>query len=95
MINWYRLLANSLWIIALALDLSILSYSRWRAWQGDGQFGDLIKSPGILWTVNLSGFLFCVGLLLLSFPWWEKSLWGVFGILFLYLMIFGRRDLGQ
>jgi hypothetical protein len=31
MINWYNLLANCLWILALSLTLAILSYTRWEA----------------------------------------------------------------
>lgn len=95
MINWIRLFANSLWIVALALDLSVLSYTRWRARQGEGQFRDLIKSPGILWLVNFSGLLFCLGLLLLSSPWWERSLWGILGLSFTYLMFVIRRKVDQ
>ena len=95
MINWILVLSNSLWIFALALDLSVLSYTRWQARQRYGRFDDLIKSPGVLWLVKLSGFLFCMGLSLLSSPWWEKGLWGLSGIFFVYLLIVDRRAVGQ
>ncbi len=82
MINWFELLTNSIWILALALALTTLGITRWESMMGKGSWRDLInRSPRAL-LINLAALLFCLGIGLAAQAWWERLLWGVLVILF-------------
>ena len=82
MINWFQLLANSLWIFALALALTVVGYTQWEKSMWKGRFRDLVnRSPRAI-LISLVGALFCLGLALVDQAWWERLLWGILVVLF-------------
>ena len=83
MINWYNLFANGLWIIALALLLAILSYSRWEAKQRGERLADRLDHSQRIIPLNIAGSLFCLGLAATSHRWWEIVVWLLLFTLFL------------
>ena len=83
MINWYNLFANGLWIIALALLLAILSYSRWEARQRGERLEDRLDHSQRIIALNIAGSLFCLGLAATSHRWWEIVVWLLLFTLFL------------
>jgi len=83
MINWYNLFANSLWILALALALSVFSFARWEAKAKGVRLKDEINHPKWQISLNLAGVLFCGGLAATTSQNWERILWGVIGMLFM------------
>ena len=82
MINWLYLLANSLWILALALVLTGLGITRWETKTGPGSWKELLNQSSRVILFNLAGLLFCLGLALAAQAWWERALWIVLVILF-------------
>jgi hypothetical protein len=82
MIDWYSLFANSLWIVALALALAVISFARWQAYQDDVKLGSVLNRPDWQVPLNIAGVIFCLGLTTTSQKLWEQILWLVMGILF-------------
>ena len=82
MIDWYALFTNSLWIVALALALATLGFSRWQARQEQIKLGQVLNRPGWQIALNISGTIFCLGLAATSQKIWERVLWLVMGLLF-------------
>jgi hypothetical protein len=77
MINVWTVLANSLWILGVAVLLAIVSWAYWVAnTQGD-RFRTVMNLPRTQQALNGAAFLFCVGLAATSRIWWEQLLWGL------------------
>jgi hypothetical protein len=75
MIDWYNLIANLLWIIALALALSVVSIARWEARAKGQKLRDALNTNRWLVTLNTAGITFCGGMAALSDPLWEQVVW--------------------
>lgn len=84
MINWYSLAANSLWIFAVALALSVLSIARWEAIMQGESLREMLKSSRWQIMLHISGAFFCVGLAATSDLLWERIIWI---ILFTWMII--------
>ena len=83
MINWLTLFANALWILSLALALSIISYSSWEAEQKGAKFKEVIAQHSKQAYLNISGVLFSTGLATIASKTWEQILWIIMIVLFL------------
>ena len=90
MIDWYNLAANSLWILALALALTSLSFARWQARMEEEKLKVILNRPSWQISLNLAGTIFCAGLALTSDIWWEQLLWAILGVLFLVQVVISR-----
>ena len=84
MINWLNLLFNTIWIIALALALAMISMAYYQAKQRAEKMGSLLNTPKFSVPLNMSGALFCLGMALTSERWWEILLWIVLLGMFFY-----------
>lgn len=89
MIDWYSLVANSIWVLALALALSVISLASWKANLGGESLKDQLNRSSWGIPLNLAGVLFCLGLFATSETWWEKGLW----VLVLFLFALQIREL--
>ena len=87
MIDWFNLLANSLWIFALSLAISTLSFARWEARDRDESLRSIMSQTKWQSPLNLAGVLFCGGLATTTDVIWERAAWGVLAILFIIQMI--------
>jgi len=90
MIDWLNLFFNSLWIIALAIALAVVSWASWRAAEAaptekrSGQFGFELSRRIPQIYLSLAGALFCIGLAGTSTTLWQQVLWILFAAVFLW-----------
>lgn len=82
MIDWFNLVANSLWILGCAIALATLSYASWQASILKEKLRPRLDAPGTQRSLYLSGILFCAGLAGASDSTFEVILWAVLGFLF-------------
>jgi hypothetical protein len=76
-IDIWGVVANSLWILGLAVLLAAFSWARWVASTEGNRLRVVLKQPRTRQTLNLGLFLFCAGLAATSRAWWERILWGL------------------
>jgi hypothetical protein len=76
-IDIWRVIANSLWILGLTVLLAVLSWARWIAQAEGNRLRAVLKKPRTRQVLNLGLFLFCVGLAATVRTWWEHVLWGL------------------
>ncbi len=95
MINWWGLASNSIWIIALALFLAVVSIAYYQSQQRGERIKTLLIKPKYTFPLNVSGLLFCLGMALTADRWWEILLWIVLMGLFSYQVWMVNKDRGQ
>jgi len=83
LINWNSLISNTIWILALAWLLAVLSMSLWSARENNRKLSTELDLPQRQMQLNLGGMLFCVGLALVS-----EQLWQMLILIALALMFF-------
>ncbi len=91
MIDWFNLVANSLWILGCALALATFSYASWQASLYNEKLRQRLGQPGIQRSLDASGILFCAGLAATSKNTLEIGLWVVLGVLFAVQLAFTFR----
>jgi hypothetical protein len=91
-IDWFNLAANSLWILGCALALASFSYASWRSSLMGGRLRDYIESPGVRQVLYLAGFLFCVGLAILTGSLLERIIWAVLSLAFIVGLLLAARQ---
>jgi phosphatidylglycerophosphate synthase len=84
MINWWNLITNSIWILALSLALAVVGIAYYQAQREGEKLRQVLKTPKYTLTLNISGVVFCLGMALTSTKWWDVLLWIVFVGLFGY-----------
>lgn len=80
MIDVWGVVANSLWILGLAVLLAALSWANWAASVKKVRFRTALTRPGVQRALNLGLFLFCAGLAATGRAWWERVLWGLLAV---------------
>ena len=81
MIDVWRVAANSLWILGLAVLLAALSWAYWAANVERIRFRAALGRPRLRQVVDLGLILFCAGLAVTGRAWWERVLWGLMAAL--------------
>jgi hypothetical protein len=74
-IDVWGLLANSLWILGLALLLAVLSWSHWIASTEATRLRLVLDRPRVQMALYIGLALFSAGLAGTAQPWWERVLW--------------------
>ncbi|MDO9087387.1 MAG: hypothetical protein Q7U53_14355, partial [Anaerolineaceae bacterium] len=92
-INWNSLISNTIWILALAWLLAVLSMAYWSAQTNNRKLIAELDRPERQMQLNLGGMLFCVGLALVSEQLWQMLILIALGILFLVQLVFAARAL--
>ncbi|MBN1978299.1 MAG: hypothetical protein JW918_12960 [Anaerolineae bacterium] len=77
MIDVWGVIANSLWILGLAVLLAVLSWAHWTASTEGNRLRDELKRPRTQQALGLGLLLFCAGLAATGHTWWERILWGL------------------
>ncbi len=77
MIDIWGVIANSLWILGLAVLLAVLSWARWIAHTEQSRLRIVLKQPSIQIALDVGLSLFCMGLAATGRTWWERVLWGL------------------
>jgi hypothetical protein len=94
MIDWVQFFANALWVAALALALSVLSFTRWEALARGVRLKDILAHNRWQRTLNIAGILFCAGIAAGAEVLWERLIWFFLLLLFIIqtgLLIFLSR----
>jgi hypothetical protein len=76
-IDVWGVIANSLWILGLAVLLAVLSWAHWVASTEGKQLRAVLGRPRTRQGLDLGLFLFCAGLAATGRAWWERVLWGL------------------
>ncbi len=82
MVDWLELVGASLWVVGLAVCLAALSTARYLAHEGDEPVFRRLQQPGLRAALAAGMSLFCIGLLLVSGPWWQRVAWGLMATVF-------------
>lgn len=90
MIDIQGLFFNSLWVLALAALLALLSWNSWQAQREGVRFRDVWARPTSQRWLTLSLVLFCVSLAALSERWWERLLWGLLALVEVLPLLIAR-----
>ena len=91
MINWFALLMNSIWILAIALALAVVSIAYYQSSQAGKKIGRLLITPKFTLPLNIAGGVFCLGMALTANRWWEIILWGLLVALFGFNSYFTKK----
>ena len=86
MIQWWYVMANSIWILALALALAVFSIAYYQAQLGKVKIASNLGTPKFVIPLYVAGGLFSLGMALTTDTWWEIALWFVLMGLFFYEM---------
>ena len=84
MINWWGLLSNSIWILALSLALAVVSLAYYESRQMGTKVRGLLNTTTYALPLHIAGGVFCLGMVISSPKWWEIILWIVLIVLFSY-----------
>lgn len=83
LIDWRMVGFASLWILGLAVILSVFGFVDYHAKVGGVRFRDELRKAIYQAWINIGLTLFCLGLLGSSDTWWEAVLWGLLVMAFL------------
>ncbi len=92
MINWLSLLFNGIWILAIALVLTVVSIAYYQSRQAGKKIGRLLNTPKFTLPLNIAGGIFCLGMALTANRWWEIILWGLLAALFGFNSYFTKKN---
>ena len=82
MIDWPRLIGDSVWIFSLALMLAAYGLAYYRAREEGAGLRHILHMPGLQRVFNAGLTLFCVGMLATSHALWEQVAWGLLAVVF-------------
>ena len=91
MMDFRSVVANTLWILGLALILAALSWARWVAARENVRFRVALSRPGVARALDGGLMLFCAGLAATARTGWEQVLWGVLAAGFLVVSLLGGK----
>jgi hypothetical protein len=87
LIDWKMVGFASLWITGLAVILSVLGFVDYHAKERKIRFRQELRRPGYQAWINVGLTLFCIGLLGSSDTWWERILWGLLALAFIWFSV--------
>ena len=93
LINWNSLISNTIWILALAWLLAVISMAIWSARENNRKLSTELDQPNRQMQLNLGGMLFTVGLALVSAELWQMIILIVLGVLFFIQLVIAARSL--
>jgi len=80
MIDVWGVLANSLWILGLAILLAALSWAHWVANTKKVRLRAVLGRPWAQRVLTLGLILLCAGLAATGRTWWERALWALLAV---------------
>jgi len=84
-------IANSLWIVGLALLLAALSWAHGVAVVERLRFRQALARPGVRRAWDIGLVLFCAGSAATVRAWWERALWGLLALGWIVRLWWNRR----
>jgi hypothetical protein len=91
LIDWPGVARNALWILGLSIVLAAWSYTSWWASMRRIKMRHALGLPRFQVPFSIGLFLFCASLAWSSIRWWERGLWIVLGVAFLWQAVMGWR----
>ena len=92
MIDWYGVLANSLWIIGLSLLLAVWSMAYYESQLSGRRISVVWASLGYRWAITMGMVLFCTGLAATDDRLWAQLLWALLGLAFMAEQLLWLRE---
>ncbi len=86
LIDWRLVAFSAVWILGLAIVLSVLSMAYYQAQITSHSLRHRLGQAGPQLAMDGGLALFCVGMAGTSGSWWERGLWGVLAAVFLAFM---------
>jgi hypothetical protein len=84
LIDWRMVGFAGLWILGLAIELSVLGFADYHAKVNKSRFRDELRKPSYQVWINLGLALFSLGVLGSSRSWWETALWALLAAAFIF-----------
>ena len=84
LIDWAGLIRNALWILGLSVGLAAWSYAWWWASEHGTSKRQALAGPGFQVPFSVGMFLFCAAMAWGALRWWERGLWVVLGLSFVW-----------
>lgn len=94
MFDWLGLVGNGLWIVGLAVNLAALSLAHYGARVDGESLWAKLKGERTKVAFGVGTGLFCLGLLLSSSLWWQKTACGLCAVLLVGWTVRSWRRLG-
>lgn len=94
MIDWWGVIANSLWIAGSALALATISYASWQGHVTQHKLRARLGQRAYRLALDAAGCLFCLGMAATAGSTLELILWLALSVLFLAQLIRDRRSSG-
>ena len=91
LIDWPGVARNALWILGLSIVLGAWSYTSWWASMRRIKMRHALGLPRFQVPFAVGLILFCASLAWSSTRWWERGLWIVLGLAFLWQVVAGWR----
>jgi len=92
LIDWPGVARNALWILGLSIVLAAWSYTSWWASMRRIKMRHALGLPRFQAPFAVGLILFCASLAWSSTRWWERGLWIVLGVAFLWQAMAGWRE---
>jgi hypothetical protein len=87
LIDWRMVGFASLWIVGLAVLLTVLGFANYHADLEARRMRDLLRETDYQMAINAGLTLFCLGLIGSARTWWERLLWGALALSFGYFTV--------
>jgi hypothetical protein len=94
MIDWYLVGFNALWIMGLGLVTAGLSLANYLGSRQNWRFGQALKIPACKIMIGLGLVFFCLGLAGDVSTIWERLLWVVLALIFVF-QTWRTREIGN
>lgn len=91
LIDWPGVARNALWILGLSIVLAAWSYASWWASMRRIKMRHALGLPLFQTPFAVGLILFCASLAWSSARWWERGLWIVLGVAFVWQAVTGWR----
>ena len=92
MMDIWRIPLNSLWILGLAILLSVLNWAYWVAGIDKARLRTVLRRPRLWRIASLGLVLFCSGMTVAGHTWWERVLWAVLALVCLAQVFAGTQS---
>jgi len=91
LIDWSGVARNALWILGLSIALAAWSHLRW--WAAERKYKMRVAWEWPRFQVPFSAglTLFCISLAWSATRWWERGLWILLGLAFVWQWVAGWR----
>jgi len=92
MIDWVSVGFGTLWVLGLGIVTATISFAYYLASQNNQRFKRVMEIPACHFMINLGLILFCVGVAGGVSEVWERLLWAVMALMFMFQIWQARKN---